>query len=64
MKQLIIGLVFGMVVSGTAAWAIHDIGHTTIFPEGSMLDRWQREDDAQKARESDRPRMTRPMQPC
>lgn len=66
MKQLIVGLVLGMMLMGTAAFAIHRSGHTTIFPEGSQLDRWQRDDDADKARDYDRQRWQRGFgaQPC
>mgnify|MGYP001589406567 CR=1 FL=1 len=53
MKQLVIGLILGMILSTSAAWAIHRIGHTTIFEEGSFLDRIDRQDAADQRQQQE-----------
>ena len=50
MKNLMLGLVLGCVLTSTAAWAIHNIGHNNIFEEGRFLDRMDRQ-NANEARE-------------
>ena len=64
MTRFLMGLIVGSLLSTGAAWAIHDIGHTTIFPEGGMLDRWQRDDDFQKARRFEQAQRRTFLNPC
>lgn len=64
MKPLLIGLILGSLLTTGTAWAIHKIGHTTIFPEGSPLDRFEREADHEQAQKYDQQRNQRFLNPC
>ena len=64
MKQLLIGILLGSMLTTGTAWAIHELGHTTIFPDGSPLDQWQREADHNKAQQYEQQRLQRFLNPC
>ena len=64
MRRFLIGLMVGSLLSTGAAFAFHDLGHQNPFPEGSFLDREQRDDDFQKARRFEQEQRRKLLNPC